>query len=44
MFKYLLILITAICLSVEAADNVPTEASIKELLTVTQSQKLLDNL
>ena len=44
MRKYLLILLATICSTAFAADIQPTDASLKELLTVTQSQKMIDNM
>ncbi len=44
MVKRILPLLFATCLAAEAADNVPTEASIRELLEITNVQKLLEQM
>ena len=42
--KYLLLLLLALHLPAFAAPAKPSEASIRELLTITKSQKLIDTL
>jgi hypothetical protein len=44
MYKRILVLLAVGCLTARAADTVPTEASIRELLTVTQVQKMLTQM
>jgi hypothetical protein len=44
MYKRVLVLLAITCLTARAADTVPTEASIQELLTVTNVHKLVDQM
>jgi hypothetical protein len=44
MCKRILLLLAVTCLAAQATESVPTEASIRELLTVTNVQKLLDQM
>lgn len=44
MFKRIALILTVSCLSLQAADTVPDEASVKELLAVTQAQKLIEGM
>jgi hypothetical protein len=44
MLKRILIILSVCCLTLHAADTVPSEASVQELLNLTQAQKLMDNM
>ncbi len=44
MLKRILLILAAGCLSLQAADTPPSEASVKELLTLTQVSKLMDSM
>ena len=44
MCKRILLLLAVTSLAAQAAESVPTEASIRELLTVTHVQKMLDEI
>jgi hypothetical protein len=44
MCKRILLLLAVTCLAAQAAESVPTEAAIRELLTVTHAQKILDEM
>ena len=44
MLKRILILLSVSCSVVGAADNAPSEASIKELLLVGNAHKLVDSM
>jgi hypothetical protein len=44
MYKRILVLLAITCLTARAADTLPTEASIQELLAVTNVHKLLDQM
>src|ERR1700730_5494632 len=44
MCKQILLLLAVTCLAAKAPESVPTEASIRELLTVTHVQKMLDQM
>jgi hypothetical protein len=44
MIKRILLCLTITCLAAQAADTVPTETSIRELLAATHVQKMLDQM
>jgi len=44
MLKRILFLLALTCLTANAADTVPSEASVKEMLVITQVNKLLDSM
>lgn len=44
MLKRILFILALSCLSARAADPAPSEASVKELLALTQANKLLDGI
>ena len=44
MCKRILFLLTVTCLIAQAADSVPTEASVRELLVATHGQKMVDEI
>jgi hypothetical protein len=44
MCKRILVLLAVSCLTAQAADTVPTDASIRELLAVTNVHKLVDQM
>lgn len=44
MFKRILFLLVIACTAASAADNTPSEASIRELLTITDARKIVDSM
>ena len=44
MFKRILLLLTVSCLAAQAADSIPSAASIDELLAVMNVQKMVDDM
>ena len=44
MCKRILVLLAIACITVQAADTVPSDASIRELLEVTHAHKLVDQI